>query len=46
MGGGWFYNSVQVVGSLAYVTAAGAGLQIIDVNNPAAPVRLVKWSSE
>ncbi|MHB1037111.1 MAG: Ig-like domain-containing protein [Pirellulales bacterium] len=31
---------VTVVGTLAYVADGGAGLQIIEVSNPAAPVRL------
>ena len=32
--------SVQVVGNLAYVADYGAGLQILDVSNPAAVTRL------
>ncbi|MHB1036756.1 MAG: Ig-like domain-containing protein [Pirellulales bacterium] len=36
-------NSVVVVGTLAYATLGTAGLQILDVSNPAAPVRLGEY---
>ncbi|HQN44224.1 MAG TPA: NosD domain-containing protein, partial [Anaerolineaceae bacterium] len=42
---GDFVLDVVVSGNYAYVTAGGAGLQVIDITNPLAPVPIGTWDS-
>ena len=42
--GGEVYN-VSVSGSLAYITTALNGLEILDISNPAQPLRIAQYRS-